>query len=388
MIILKGMTWDHERGYAPLLALTKRFNESYPEVNIEWDRRSLKDFGDYPVTLLAQAYDLILIDHPHVGVCADQNVLIKLDQFIPQPYLQEQTENAVGLSHRSYQWQNHQYALAVDAAAQVSTYRPDMLHADSLPTTWKQVIELAKSLPSNRKVGWSLCPTDAICSFLTLCAGIGGEHFFDETNGISVDVGAAAISRMLELLPYLHESSLSTNPIQMYDQMVRSNEIIYVPLAFGYTNYARAVYGKEQLRFSNIPSSSGKPKGSLLGGVGIAVSQYSKQIPLAVEFAMLTADPNMQRTLYFESGGQPGHAAAWRDEEVNQRCGGFFVNTLETLQHSYMRPRNQAFPEFQEKSGILLHDVLSRRQAGERVSEAETIKRMNSLYQQLVEKFK
>ena len=42
MTTLKGMTWDHSRGYDPMIATSKNFAERYNnEVSIEWDKLSL-----------------------------------------------------------------------------------------------------------------------------------------------------------------------------------------------------------------------------------------------------------------------------------------------------------------------------------------------------------
>jgi multiple sugar transport system substrate-binding protein len=381
MVKLKGMTWNHVRGYAPLLAVTELFREQHPECDMEWDRRSLKDFGDYPIDELANEYDIILIDHPHVGISAAKGVLVPLDAYIPAEYLQEQEANSIGPSHQSYQWGGHQWALAVDAAAQVASYRPDLIDAADVPRSWQQLLELTKSLPKGRKVGWPLCPTDAMCSFLTLCASIRGKGFFDEAKGIPAVIGEAALERMFELLPLLHESSISSNPIQMYDHMGSQDDIVFIPLGFGYSNYAREGFAPHLLRFTDIPTASGEPRGSLLGGVGMAVSAFSAQIPLAVQFAMYAASEAVQRTVYVEIGGQPGHGSAWRDEEVNRYCHRFFADTQRTLELSYMRPRNQAFPTFQEEAGVLLHAALRRRLAGETVDGAQTITEINRCYE-------
>jgi multiple sugar transport system substrate-binding protein len=379
---LKGMTWNHPRGYLPLEAAAAKFRETHPEFDIAWDRRSLKDFGDYPVELLAREYDIILIDHPHVGMASRQNALVSLDEYVPEPYLHDQDANSVGPSHRSYRWNGRQWALAVDAAAQVAAFRPDLLDARDVPHTWQEVLELAKSPqgPNGSRVGWPLCPTDAMCSFLSLCAGIDGPGFFDEESGVDSVIGEAAIGLMFELLPHLHASSLHSNPIQMYDRMSSGDEIAYVPLAFGYTNYARKGLASRLLRFADIPAISREPRGSLLGGVGMAVSAYSANIGLSVEFAMFAARGDVQRTLYVESGGQPGHAAAWRDKAANAACGDFFASTLRTMELSYMRPRNEAFPTFQEQAGVLLHEALKRRAAGESIHSAVIVEDMNRLY--------
>lgn len=383
MTNLKGMAWNHVRGYAPLEAVTELFVRSRPGAKITWDRRSLKDFGDFPLDRLAREYDLLLIDHPHVGLAAAQGILIPLDEHIPDGYLRDQEAHSVGPSHRSYRWSGRQWALAVDAAAQVASYRPDLLAEREVPRTWEQLLALAESLPEGRRIGWPLCPTDAMCSLLSLGAAFGGADFFHEAEGMAPEAGEQALGRLLELLPLLHESSLASNPIHMYDRMASTDEIVYVPYGFGYSNYARDGFAARPIHFADIPTASGEPRGSLLGGVGIAVSAFSAHVPLAVEFAMLTASEHVQRTAYAESGGQPGHLAAWRDERVNRYCNGFFADTIRTLELSYMRPRNAAFPPFQEQAGVVLHQALRRRREGAQVAAADIVEQMNKLYRDI-----
>lgn len=381
MVRLKGITWNHTRGYGPLLAVTKKFYEKHPELEISWDSRSLKDFGDYPVDRLAREYDIILIDHPHVGISSSQGVLLPLDEYIPESFLNDQTRHSVGQSNQSYAWNGHQWALAVDAAAQVSAYREEFMPEGIVPTTWNEVEQLARDLAPDKYIGWPLCPTDAICSFLSLCADIGGDRFFDEKGqGIDPDVGMEALNRIARMLPLLHPESLAFNPIQMLDHMTTSDDIVYVPLLFGYSNYSRPGYVNNTIRFTDIPTQDGYPRGSLLGGVGMAVSSYSNHPDIAVMFVKYTADSDTQQTVYFEGGGQPGHRSAWLNDEVNRRSGNFFINTLQTLDNSYLRPRNVAFPVFQEKAGEMLHYFLHQNQKGTTSSPRETISRLNALY--------
>ncbi len=70
MIALRGITWDHPRGYQPLAASADPYAAEFG-VRVTWDRRSLKDFGDAPIDLLAADYDLLIIDHPHMGLAAE-----------------------------------------------------------------------------------------------------------------------------------------------------------------------------------------------------------------------------------------------------------------------------------------------------------------------------
>jgi multiple sugar transport system substrate-binding protein len=48
-------------------------------VAIARDKRSLQDFESFPVEELARAYDLIVVDHPHVGQITAEGCLEPLD---------------------------------------------------------------------------------------------------------------------------------------------------------------------------------------------------------------------------------------------------------------------------------------------------------------------
>lgn len=76
MTKLTGMTWSHPRG--PMVACSAIW-AGKTGITIEWDKRSLQDFESFPVEELARAYDLIVIDHPHVGQITHEGCLEPLD---------------------------------------------------------------------------------------------------------------------------------------------------------------------------------------------------------------------------------------------------------------------------------------------------------------------
>ena len=61
-IVLNGITWGHSRGITPLLAAAQRFNELHPDVEIQWKKRTLQEFADFPIEKLTEHYDLLIID--------------------------------------------------------------------------------------------------------------------------------------------------------------------------------------------------------------------------------------------------------------------------------------------------------------------------------------
>ncbi|MEV0838519.1 extracellular solute-binding protein [Actinocatenispora sera] len=372
------MTWNHRRGLAPLLAATERFG-----VPIHWEARSLREFEDVPVADLAARYDLIAVDHPHVGQAAATGAFLPLDGALPAGVLDAQRAGSVGPSFASYTWQGRQWALPMDAAAQVSAYRPDLLPAP--PRRWDEALELLRDgavtglLPAN--------PTHLWSSFLSLChqhaslaAGpavsggsgpSGGPGVVDAAgpdsrpdwwpaDGIEPDVAAGALTQLRAVLAVADPASLDSDPIQVLDEMATGDRIGYAPLIFGYVNYARPTAGRRLVRFADAPSASGAPVGTMLGGVGLAVSARCADPDAALRFAAAVVDPAFQAGGYASAGGQPGHRAAWTDPAVNAASTDFFVATLSTLDRSFLRGRDAGYPAFQRAAGEALHAGIRR----------------------------
>jgi multiple sugar transport system substrate-binding protein len=99
-IALRGMTWSHPRGYDPLVACAEVWRET-TGVAIAWDKRSLQDFEAYPVEDLARRYDLIVIDHPHVGQITREGCLTPFDDPARAPARKALERASVGPSYAS-----------------------------------------------------------------------------------------------------------------------------------------------------------------------------------------------------------------------------------------------------------------------------------------------
>ncbi len=97
MTALRGMTWSHPRGYDPLVACARLWR-ARTGVEITWEQRSLQDFESYPVEDLARRYDLIVIDHPHVGQIVREACLLPLNRPDRVPDLIRLANQSVGQS--------------------------------------------------------------------------------------------------------------------------------------------------------------------------------------------------------------------------------------------------------------------------------------------------
>jgi multiple sugar transport system substrate-binding protein len=341
-----------------MLAASEAWGRVRPGVEIEWSFRSLASFGDQPIGELANRFDLLVIDHPFVGTAAATGCLVPVEELLPPATLAELAEDAIGLSHHSYAYGGSQWALAADAACQVAVARDDLLEQAgcAAPATWGEVRSLAAALPS--RVAMPLHPIDAICSLLTICAGLdspagAGESFF-----VSPDEGERAVGLLAELVPLLHTRSLEVNPPQALDLMCDTDEIVYMPLVFGYTNYSRPEGGRARLRFLDVPSFGHAVAGALLGGAGLAVSSASREPAEAAAFAAWVCGRQAQADVVFAAGGQPASRSAWLDERLDAASGGFFSGTRASIEAAYLRPREPWWPRFQEQAGHIVARLL------------------------------
>jgi multiple sugar transport system substrate-binding protein len=371
MIELTGITWNHTRGYLPMVATAQRYSELHPDVSITWQKRSLQQFADAPLPDLAARFDLMVIDHPSIGEAAHHNLLLPLDEHLPLEFIADQAANSVGQSHASYNYDGHQYALAIDAATPVSGYRADLLEHAGVqpPATWDDLLALA----TRGLVTVPAIPIDSLMNLFMFANALGVEPFSQPDKVIPEDDGVQALQLLRELVYLSAPGSLDRNPIHTWQLLADSDTVAYCPFAYGYSNYSRPGYAASVIRTGGLVTFNGKPLQSTLGGAGLAISRTCKHPDQALAYAEFVASPSIQKTLYAESGGQPGHRAAWLDPAVNAATTNFFANTLPTLDSAWVRPRFPGFIAFQDAASKLVHNYLIH--GG---SEPDVLGKMNS----------
>ena len=378
MVTLKGMAWDHPRGYDPMTATANEFMKKNPDCEIIWEKRSLQAFADRPIEQMAFEYDLMVIDHPHVGEASRKGLLLEFNKYKEyQTDLDILSKQSVGQSHKSYEFNNNQYALAIDAATPVSAYREDLI--DKIPRTYEDVIRLAE----NKKVMWPIKPVDSVSSFNTIAANIGSplnekdKKFIDKSIGISI---LKMMKRLSKLVPL---DCLKMNPIETLEYMSTNNNILYCPLLYGYSNYSRKGFRDSVVKFTNTPSfnqDENNCSGSQIGGTGIAISKQTKNKDIALKYSFWIASAECQRSLYYFSGGQPGNLDAWQDKSVNLDSDDFFKGTLETLNKSWLRPRYDGYMYYQDLAGTIINKYLSSDTSAESVIDELKVEFEKSFY--------
>ena len=373
-ISLKGITWNHSRGYLPMVATAQRFSELNPHVQLTWEKRSLQQFADLSIQELAAQFDLLVIDHPWAGFAAKTQSIIPLDNYLGEAYLKDQQQNTVGASYESYHYDGQQWALPIDAATPVAACRPDLLEAKGLqlPRSVDDLLHLA----GRGLVAFAGIPIDVLMNFYTLCCSLGEDPFLADHQVVSVEIGTKALQLYRELAAKIDPANFDRNPIQVYEAMTQTDEIAYCPFAYGYANYSRNGYARKVLHFHDMISLNGTSNlRSTLGGTGLAISSQCAAMETAVAYAAYVASPACQQSLYFESGGQPGHLSAWKNDEVNRQSQHYFSETLAALERAFLRPRYAGSMYFQDHAGDVVRNYLMK--GGD---EQDVLTALNNLY--------
>jgi multiple sugar transport system substrate-binding protein len=374
---LQGITWDHERGRDPLLATAERF-EAETGIRVNWTARSLQAFADAPIPVLAERYDLLVLDHPHLGEIVPTGALLPLDELLDRDFIADQARSSVGPSHASYEWEGHLWGLAIDAAGHVSAYRPDLLDrlGVEVPETWDDVLVVNEAArASGMSISLPNKAVDTLATLLTLLANSGTDPYQDEEQLAPRSVALEKLALLAHLTEAGPSEAFAWNPILLLEHMAEHDDVAYCPILFGYSNYSRPGFRRSLVRFRPVPSAGLGPCGGVIGGAGLSVSARCRKLEAARAYAEYVASSEIQRTLYVEAGGQPGHREAWIDPHANELSCSYFADTLPGLDAAYLRPRYDGALLVQNDGGNMVWESL--RSGGD---PSDLLDRLDALY--------
>jgi multiple sugar transport system substrate-binding protein len=342
-----GLTWDHPRGYQAL-----RVAAETTAVELQWDVQSLEGFEAAPIGATAARYDLIVLDHPHLGEALAQGALQPIDGLFTPEEVAQWRAAGVGLSAQSYVMNGQLWALPLDAATQVSV-RSDT--GIELPDTWADAVQLAGEITA-------VLPSTGPHLFLTLCAiavadgaepGSGSQFLTEEQVSMALEVLRHFVSD--------RPSEQTHNPITVLGQMAAGEGPRYCPHIYGYVNYA---HGADPLHFGNAPRGRSGRRGSVLGGTGIAFSARCRPDAALLDHVRWLLRPEVQQSFLVAQQGQPASVAAWEDVGVDAAAHRFYSATRATMDRAWIRPRHAGAIAFQQgSSDAVRHCVFGHRDA-------------------------
>lgn len=347
----RGLTWDHPRGYTALAAA---------DGPVDWEVQPLEGFESAPIAALCADYDLVVLDHPHLGEALAQGCLTPLDQVFAPEDLSRIAAAAIGPAYASYAMAGRQWALPLDAATQVMALRSDLTEAR--PDSWEAVERLSQ----HGGVALSLAGPHAALSFLSVCAALDPALDLRDRGWPGDGVAERAIEILTPLAARTPEPTRRLNPIGLLDLMGQSDDIHLIPLVYGYVNYTRAA---RPVTFRDAPRAGGRP-GSILGGTGIAISRRAVVDAALRDHLLWLMCETTQRGFIPDHDGQPGLRAAWADPGVNAAWGNFYRDTAATLEAAAIRPRHDGYIAFQSRASAYLRDVFEARSPAARAAQA------------------
>jgi multiple sugar transport system substrate-binding protein len=366
---LTGIIWDHSRALPPLVATAQRYEELHPGVRIQWQKRTLHEFGHMPIDVLAERFDLVVIDHPWAGYAFDRQLVHDLKPLLAPEQFTDLKNNSVGPSFDSYLYRDQLLAIPIDAATPAPSYRPDLLAKAgvALPKTFSDLIALARK----KLAVMPGFPADLYLNFLMLCHALGGKCFTDRERMVDRATGHAALELLRQLAEPMPREIFEWNPIRVAEQMSRTDHFAYCCFAYSYNNYARPGFAEKLVRYANLVTlDDGRPLRSIIGGTGIAISTRCREMELALDYSLFTGSAGIQRGIYTHAGGQPSRTEAWDDDAANALTSNFFRDKRRTQDESLVRPRYHGYVPVQEEGGVPLIRHLRDGESAERVLDA------------------
>lgn len=354
MTSYRALTWDHPRGYNALAAASARLSEERDGISIEWHKQPLEGFEEHPIADLCANYDLVVLDHPHIGEAVRSDCLQSLETIFGTEVLKDIAARTIGPCFTSYAYAGKQWALPLDAATQVMALRSDLVGGPP-PSTWNDVLALAKSAP----VTLSIAGPHAALSLMSLAVSHGITPA-SEGRFLPRDVGEACLDIMARLFETMPDEAKGLNPIGILELMAASDAVALCPLVYGYVNYA--VPDKPEHRpvtFADAPSADGaSPRGSVLGGTGIGISRRCQVTPALIVHLQWLMSEEAQIGFIPSHDGQPSARRAWQDESVNTRWNGFYAGTESTIESAHVRPRFDGYIAFQTSASATIREGL------------------------------
>tara|TARA_R110002096_G_scaffold419345_1_gene623953 strand:+ start:8108 stop:9226 length:1119 start_codon:yes stop_codon:yes gene_type:complete len=346
---LKGMTWDHPRGYDCVRAASDAYR-ALTGVEVVWDKRSLQAFADAPITDLAKAYDFIVLDHPHVGQIAETGALLPLPEAGGE-------DTSLGGSEESYLWNGQRWAYAIDASCQMAVCRPDLKAPQ--PLTWEQFLtaDAGRFRPLT-----PLLPVDAFDMLMTLVAGRGEDDLPRSRNEFVTQANGVYALDVLRALYHLGPGEqVDMNPIRVLETLAETDDFACSPCLFGYVNYARADFRRHRLAYFDLPLCEGfvRPR-AILGGAGIGISARTADAEAAIAFARWITSDAVQSGVYLDNNGQPANRRTWREQAENPDVSPFFKGGFRTIDNAWTRPRDGWFLGFVDDVCAIMPDFFRK----------------------------
>jgi multiple sugar transport system substrate-binding protein len=254
------------------------------------------------------------------------------------------------------QYEDKYWAVPYHTNAGFLYYRTDQV--DQAPETWEDVYAAAGE--GNGIVYQGAAYEGLTVNFLELLYSGGGSVLSEDGQEVTVNSpeGEAALQFMAQGIS--DGAAPRANTTYMEEESRRAFENGNATFMRNWP-YAYAL-GKESKIADNFdittfPSFEGGEPASVLGGINLGISAFSKNPDGAAAFIEFATGPEVQKTNFLESASPPATAAAYDDPEVQDEYA-FASDLKAAVEQGQARPVSPVYAQISEAIFTNVHDAL------------------------------
>jgi multiple sugar transport system substrate-binding protein len=284
-------------------------------------------------------------------------------EFAAQDWLQDTSsiidkrrDDFIPSTLETAKYQDKYWAVPYHTNAGFIYYRTDQV--DKVPGSWEDLYSEAGKDKGFVYQGFGY--EGLTVNFLELLYSGGGKVLSDD--GKSVEVDSPEGEKALTFMADGFKNGAVPKPVTTYKEE-ESRRAFEAGNATFMRNWPYAYsLGKESkiadsFDVGNFPSFAGGQPASVLGGINLAISAYSKNPTAAAAFIEYATGPEVQKTNFLESSAPPATAAAYDDPEVQKKYA-FASDLKKAVEQGQSRPVSPVYSQISEAIYTNVHDAL------------------------------
>ncbi len=307
--------------------------------------------------------DVVQLDYIFVKGLAKAGHLEPLDAHIDKADLDDFFSDVPASFKEMYEWEGKPVGMATIGNCQKFVYNIGALANAGLstPATWDELLAAAQKIAAS---GSGIYGFTAGLEKLVKATGVwlpifwanGGVLFDPDMHPqINTQPGYDALDFLLELVKTMPPGGAAFTEGDEIKSIATGlaalDPVAWVP--DGYTTADADV--KDSLEFGVSPKGSAM-NAPVMGGLGLAVSSYSKMKPEAAEYVRWFNSKQVQRDLIVPNGGQPCRNSAW---DANADAQPWFKAQADNLKVAVVRPQIPEWGQVDTAVGTQMSRALS-----------------------------
>jgi multiple sugar transport system substrate-binding protein len=300
--------------------------------------------------------DLIMIDDPWMPEFAESGIMANLTEM---GYVEDEDfaapSRAIG---KDPYGEGDVYALPYSGNVMLFFYNKDLFDSKSLsvPTDWKSVLDIAKQMKSDGKIGYVIRGQQGnpiVTDYLPILWSFGGNVFDADWN---VTINSPEAKAALELYMELLANGVNYEKNDIVAAVSEGKAAMSLGWPSWYISGADAKAAYAPIP-GKVDADSELHGSGMIGNWMMAVTTNSHNKELALEFLKFVTSAENQK-IEATFGGVPTRASVLTDPELTAKYP-YFPTLLEATNNSVVRPRTPLWSNVETALGTELSSAIS-----------------------------